>query len=241
MNGLKYIRSKIINETMDELAAQLGVSKQAVYLWESGRKPIPQKRLKQLVDLSGIPGNYFLIAELTERDQLEIRKNYLIKKLSDTVVEYEEEVYDSKGNPRRISQTYMDASMLSQIEYNDMEIRVDDLLKKITKAICGMEDFEKAVATGEPVYEMEAKANLFDQFADIVEENEEREYLYQILRAVDLFFRDSKNSLSGDMPPFSMDFVPDEAPLVQELYRVLYEKKRRTEQAVSRVKKTKMD
>ena len=36
MNGLKYIRSEVIREKAEDLAAQLGVSKQTVTVWESG-------------------------------------------------------------------------------------------------------------------------------------------------------------------------------------------------------------
>lgn len=79
MNGFKYIRSHVVNKTMDELGLLLNVSKQAVYTWESGRKKIPAMRLQQLSLLSGIPEKYFLIEELSERDKLEIKKHRLNK------------------------------------------------------------------------------------------------------------------------------------------------------------------
>ena len=85
MNGLKYYRNQVINKTMDELALHLNVSKQAVYTWESGRKKIPEQRLTQLSELSGVPEKYFLIEELSERDKLEIKKCYLSKELEDTI------------------------------------------------------------------------------------------------------------------------------------------------------------
>ena len=85
MNVLKYIRSQLINKTMDELALQLDVSKQVIYMWESGKKSIPEQRLKQLSELSGVPEKYFLIEELSERDKLEIKKYYLSKELEDTI------------------------------------------------------------------------------------------------------------------------------------------------------------
>lgn len=85
MNGLKYFRNQVINKTMDELAVRLDVTKQAIYLWESEKKNIPEFRLKQLSELSGIPEKYFLIKELSERDKLEIKKYYLSKELEDTI------------------------------------------------------------------------------------------------------------------------------------------------------------
>ena len=85
MNGLKYFRNQVINKTMDELAVRLDVTKQAIYLWESEKKNIPEFRLKQLSELSGVPKKYFLIKELSERDKLEIKKYYLSKALADTI------------------------------------------------------------------------------------------------------------------------------------------------------------
>lgn len=77
MNGLKYIRSEVIREKAEDLAAQLRVSKQTVTAWESGKKQIPNKRLKQLSELTGIPEQYFLLKELTEQEQLECKKYWL--------------------------------------------------------------------------------------------------------------------------------------------------------------------
>lgn len=72
MNGLKYIRDKMLNKTMEELALELDISKQAMYMWEGGKK-IPEARIKQLSKLSGVPEKYFLIESLEERDILEIK------------------------------------------------------------------------------------------------------------------------------------------------------------------------
>lgn len=83
MNGFKYIRSQVINKTMDELGLLLNVSKQAIYMWESNKKKIPEMRLEQLSELSGIPEKYFLIEELSERDKLEIRKHRLNKEFEE--------------------------------------------------------------------------------------------------------------------------------------------------------------
>ena len=74
MNGLKYIRKNEINITIDKLAEQLNVSKQLVSIWENGKKKIPKKRLLQLEIILGIPKEYFLIEELSERKKLEIKQ-----------------------------------------------------------------------------------------------------------------------------------------------------------------------
>ena len=238
MNGLKYIRSQIINKTMDELAAKLNVSKQAVYTWESGRKSIPEARLKQLSELSGIPEKYFLIEDLSERDKLEIKKYRLNKELDDTMVEYEEELYDSKGNRIKIPRIYVDTGLLGHIDYNDMELKIDDTLRKIDKVIHTYKPYlsdEEMISSSDMLNSMDIKRSIFDRFADIVDGNEQREFLYQILRTMELFFdvNVKKNMLWGEVPPFPTDLVSDESPLVKDLYKVLYKHKKQKIQATN--------
>ena len=231
MNGLKYIRSKVINKTMDELAAKLNVSKQAVYTWESGRKNIPETRLKQISELSGIPEKYFLIEELSERDKLEIKKYRLNKELDDTSVEYEEQVEDRKGNLITVPRVYLDRGLIEHIEFNDMELKVDDTLKKISQIIHAYKPTfgnEDMVSSDDILENLDVKRSVFDRFADIVDGNEERLFLYQILRAMELFFdvNVKKNQIWGEVPSYPTDLVSDESILVQDLYKVLYEHKK---------------
>lgn len=239
MNGLKYIRSQIIKKTMDELALQLDVSKQAVYTWESGRKNIPEMRLKQLSVLSGIPEKYFRIEELSERDKLEIRKFRLNKEMEDTAVEYEEEMQDSKGNWATVTRVHVDAGLMEHIDYNDMELQIDDTLKKIHKVIHTFKPHfgdEDIVSSNDILNDMDVKRSVFDRFADVVDGNEQREFLYQILRAMELFFdiNVKKNTYWGEIPPFPTDMVSDEAPLVQELYKLLFEHKKQKDEAIKK-------
>lgn len=242
MNGLKYIRSQIINKTMDELALQLNVSKQAVYTWESGRKKIPEQRLTQLSELSGVPEKFFLIEELSERDKLEIKKYRLGKELDDTMVEYEEEVQDSEGNWVTIPAYYMNAGLMEHIEFNDMELKIDDTMKKINKVIHDYKPHfgdEDMVSANDMLDDMDVKRSVFDRFADIVDGNEQREFLYQILRTMELFFdvNVKKNMLWGEVPPFPTDLVSDESPLVKDLYKVLYKHKKQKIQARNKEEK----
>lgn len=53
MNGLKYIRIRC-NLSLGELAEAIGVTRQALSAWESGKKTIPQKRAEQLAAYFGI-------------------------------------------------------------------------------------------------------------------------------------------------------------------------------------------
>lgn len=89
MNGFKYIRTQISHLSMDKLGEKIGVSKQMIYNWESGRKNIPERRLKQLSEISGIPERYFVIPELSDIDELEI-KRYQIQDVINEVRKLEE-------------------------------------------------------------------------------------------------------------------------------------------------------
>lgn len=83
MNGLKFVRTKILNITLQELADVLGISKQAIYQWENGQRKIPKTRLEQLVTLGGWSDELLLTKEVSEADQLKIEICYLEKRLAD--------------------------------------------------------------------------------------------------------------------------------------------------------------
>lgn len=180
---IKITAKKLMNVTMDELALKLGISKQAVYTWESGKKPIPKKRLEQLEELTGIPGNYFLVDDLMDRDKLEIRKYWLRKEIADTAEEYEEEVRDINGSKRVIQGQYIDTGLMQQMEYTEMELKTYDLLRKVERVIHGPEQLEGDFSYEEATDRMESNLRVIDRFADIVDKVGQTEDLYQILRA----------------------------------------------------------
>lgn len=69
MNGLTYIRIRC-NVSQSFLAQKLGVTRQAINLWENRTTPPPAKRLKQLKEFFGIDERYF--GEISEELQREI-------------------------------------------------------------------------------------------------------------------------------------------------------------------------
>ncbi len=69
MNGLTYIRIRC-NVSQSFLAQKLGVTRQAINLWENRTTPPPGKRLKQLTEFFGIDEKYF--GEISEEQQHEI-------------------------------------------------------------------------------------------------------------------------------------------------------------------------
>lgn len=65
MNGLRYIRIRC-NLSLNELAENIGVTRQALSSWENERKEIPDKRLEQLEEFFGINKKYF--GEIDDED-----------------------------------------------------------------------------------------------------------------------------------------------------------------------------
>ena len=88
MNGLRYIRIRC-NLTMGELANELGITRQALSMWENGKKKIPVQRKEQLVQFFGVDACY--LEEITEEE-----KNYLLGKAMFRYVENGKETYRYK-------------------------------------------------------------------------------------------------------------------------------------------------
>ena len=69
MNGLRWLRIRC-NLSTSELADQLGVTRQAVCSWESGKKAIPEKRKNQMAAFFGIDRTYFDEIDEEKRNEL---------------------------------------------------------------------------------------------------------------------------------------------------------------------------
>jgi transcriptional regulator with XRE-family HTH domain len=227
MTGFKFIRNQH-NSTLEEFALLIGVSKQAVYMWENGKKPIPTKRLKLLSEITGVPEKYFLLEEVSDRDKLEIRKYRLEKEFKETSFEYEDEIMDSDGNLVIIPSLHFDSGLMEHIDFNDMELRMNDLFEKEKSIINGYKPYfgdEEYMSANDDLVYRDRMISMFDRFADIMNENNQDVMLYQIMRSMELFFNVNvkKNQIWGEESPFPTDLVKDEAKLVQNLVGVLQE------------------
>lgn len=69
MNGLSFIRRRC-NLSQGQLAQMLGVTRQAINLWENRREPLPEVRLRQLSDFFGLEPELF--GEISEAQQDEL-------------------------------------------------------------------------------------------------------------------------------------------------------------------------
>lgn len=204
-NALRYIRSKILYKSMEDIANALEVSTQAVYQWENNKKKVPEKRLKQLSDLTGIPKQYFTLKEITQTDKAEMQKYWMKKQF--------ESMEDG-----------MAASMSDYIDLLDVEISGEDLLHKISSIFYRSETgSEEDDSIEDKTNRLEIKISVFNRVADIVAQNKEPQYLYSVLKALEKFYdiNADKHYILGKMPPYPTDSVSEDSPLVQELCAVL--------------------
>lgn len=76
MSGLKIIRIRC-NVSLNEIAEILGVSRQAVSIWEKGEKIVPEKRRKQLSDFLGVDEIFF--GEISEEQKMQIAEKAMFR------------------------------------------------------------------------------------------------------------------------------------------------------------------
>ena len=206
MIGLKYIRT-LFNDTGEDVAEKLGVTKVTISKWENGIKPIPQKRLTELSEIYGIPEKYFN-KELTKIEELKIERKRLSDYYDSSFVEYEEPVaFDSKGNPiEYITRFDGDRNTAEAIRFTELEIKIEQLLQKIRNTIHNSNiDYDDEFTNSDSIIDIqEQNFGLFSKFNMLMNENDEM-FLAFILRAVELSNDDSwgenprldRNGLTG--------------------------------------------
>lgn len=86
MNGLKLIRT-ICNYSQAALAEKLGVTRQAVNMWEHSRKPIPENRRSEICRFFGVEMEEWL-GEIDEKTADEIRKSRVFREVGDSSEHY---------------------------------------------------------------------------------------------------------------------------------------------------------
>ena len=133
MNGLRYIRTRC-NLSLSELAEFIGVTRQALSSWESGKKEIPEQRLEQLADFFGIDKVY--LGEISEDE-----KRCLIEKAMFRYNDNGKETYrykrrDGRTDPGHVPMCFMeDRGMNLDEEYVLARRKKQETLRKIDDLI----------------------------------------------------------------------------------------------------------
>ena len=94
MNGLKLIRT-ICNYSQANFAEKLGVTRQAVNMWEHSKKPIPDSRKAEICELLGLEKAEWL-DEVDEETMDIIRKHKLYRKSENGLEHYHFSPTDDK-------------------------------------------------------------------------------------------------------------------------------------------------
>ena len=83
--GLEFIR-KLNRDTTITLAEKIGVTNPLVSQWESGKKPIPQKRISEIAALYNVKPEY-ITKELTRLEELTLQKEQLEREIDEATIE----------------------------------------------------------------------------------------------------------------------------------------------------------
>lgn len=130
MIGLEYI-CNLYNIQYKEIAEMLGISKQTINSWVTGRRKIPKKYLPNLSNKFDIPEEYFQ-KEINDVDKLVIQKLKLEKELKPSIVSYDIQLMIGK-----------DADLVEKPIYNAEEMNEIELEIEKAKII---KDFETVVS-----------------------------------------------------------------------------------------------
>ena len=157
MNGLRWLRIRC-NLSTSELADQLGVTRQAVCSWESGKKAIPEKRKNQMAAFFGIDRTYFDEIDEEKRNELIQKAMYFYQKDGKEIYLYrpnktpkshdETVTYFQKDREKSLDEEYLLAKKRKQQTIQEIEEQIEDkketdcLLTKISHLHRGCDVYE---------------------------------------------------------------------------------------------------
>ncbi len=134
MIGFEYI-CKLFNVQYKHVAEELGITKQTVNSWTSGRRKIPKKYLPILSKKFNISEKYFQ-KELNEIDKMEIQNIKLKSELKNSEYEYEDTITDpDTGEEITVTRTDIDAGALFDFSLNSYNLNQKKLLIAIRESM----------------------------------------------------------------------------------------------------------
>lgn len=218
MNGLRYVREKY-KMSITDLAEKLGISRQAVSIWEQSKKPIPEKRLEELSTIFSIPKEYF--AEISDIQELEIEKHMLDQEIVKSEHDVEMTYEDADGSVQHVTLTEPDSALVAYSQYNDSQISKRKLLNKIDSIISG-EPHKAIISIYEEMEHIDTYVKLYDRFSDIVTVYWLRGMMFKIIRAleVSLDINKKKNGIIGESREL-YGWISDEDEFVQKLIKLI--------------------
>jgi len=196
MIGLTYIR-ELYNMTMQELADKIGVSKQLISMWESGKKAISKEKLEKISTLFKQPEECF-IKELSEVEKLEIKYRKLESKLSIEV--------DEEGNKRYIIKNEQDVDIEIELDTVSLEIETYKLFEDMHKNI-----FSNSIGYGE------RSIDLFNKLLTIIKNEDEKQInmniVYNILNCLLVYY-----NIQSEKDLYNIESYDDIPEYMKELW-----------------------
>lgn len=204
--------------SITDLAEKLRISRQAVSIWEQGKKAIPQKRLEELSTIYSIPKEYF--AEISDIQELEIEKHMLNQEIVKSEHDVEMAYEDAEGNIQRVTVTEPDSTLVDYSRYNDSQISKRKLLNKIDSIISGNPN--STISIYEEMDHIDTYVKLYDRFSDIVTVYWLRGLMFKVIRAleVSLDINKKKNRIIGESREL-YGWISDEDEFVQKLIKLI--------------------
>lgn len=170
---LEYIR-KLYNYTLEELGKEIGVSKQAVSQYETGKLELNEDKICKLSKVFiNIPTDYFKIKEITEIDKLLIQNIKFLNENPDVSLPEE--------NNRYVRTLKSENEVYKNIEENRSKIKALKTLKRYEEFIFKREEdniYSK-------IFEMDRVSEIFDKFITIFQNGKkERDIIKRILYSI---------------------------------------------------------
>jgi transcriptional regulator with XRE-family HTH domain len=132
IHPLKFI-AQTFNKSLADVARELGVTRQTINEWVGKkRKPIPEKRIKQLAEIFDLDESYFRKAELSPSEKLKIQ----IIKLEREDVAHEVPVFDDEGNEVGTTIWYENEGIIRQLSDEQEKLeRIERLHSEIDRLV----------------------------------------------------------------------------------------------------------
>lgn len=223
---LEYIR-KLYNYTMEYLGKEIGVSKQAISQYETGKLELNEDKINKLSKVFiNIPKEYFKIRDVTEIDKLLIQNIKLLNENPDVILP-------------DISQRYVRALR----DENDVYRYIEENRSKI-KALKTLKRYEDFIFKSEEksaynrIFEMDRVSEIFDKFITIFESGKkERDIIIRILYAlIKVYNVEIDNSEWGDVGVIAGKREDDNDEFILSLIDLIKKEEERRESEVQKFK-----
>lgn len=193
MIGLEYI-CNLYNIQYKEIAEMLGISKQTINSWVTGRRKIPRKYLPSISKKFDISEEYFQ-KEINDVDKLIIQKLKLENELKPSVVDYELQFMVGENAD------LIEKPIYDKVEINDIEFDI-----KKTKILY---DLKNIINNAHNDYELQ----IYEQIVLLFKEYGNKRILGYTIDAVSHYY-DVLPYWVGE--PESQDFVDEFIKLAQK-------------------------